>query len=125
MRKVSSTNYLNQQKIESLCDAAFTLSVISGRWKLTILVKLVSGEKKFSMLKELIPDITERILALQLKSLEQSGLILKTIHNEAGKKTSLFSLTTKGLSLLPVIENLASWGAVNNPNNAGQVILGK
>lgn len=122
MRKVSSTNYLNQQKIQSLCDAAFTLSLISGRWKLTILVKLVSGEKKFSALKELIPDITERILALQLKGLEQSGLVLKTLNKDKGKKVGLFSLTTQGLSLLPVIENLASWGAVNNYSNADQLI---
>lgn len=104
MRKESSTNYLNQQELESFCDAAFTLSLISGRWKLTIITALADGERQFSSLKECIPAITERVLALQLKGLEQAGLI---------EKTAGYRLSTRGKSLLPLIDHLAVWGKLN------------
>lgn len=106
MRKTSSTNYLNKEELESFCDAAFTMSLISGRWKLTIITKLANGEKQFSTLKELIPPITERVLALQLKSLEKDGLV---------RKTTVYELTTLGQSLIPVINVMANWGEINKP----------
>jgi len=113
MRKITSTNYINAQTLHGLCDAAYTLSILSGRWKLTLLVKLGEGSKRFSELKTQLPVITERILALQLKELEKSGLILK---KESTVKSKLYNyeLSPLGRSLDQVIQSLSDWGKVNN-----------
>lgn len=113
MKKTTSTNYINAQTLHGLCDAAYTLSILSGRWKLTILVKLGEGNKRFSELKVQLPVITERVLALQLKELEKSGLILK---KESAVKSKLYSyeLSPTGRSLDQVIQSLSDWGKVNN-----------
>ncbi|WP_158275232.1 helix-turn-helix domain-containing protein [Pedobacter sp. HMWF019] len=113
MRKISSTNFRNEQILHELCDAAFTLSVLGGRWKLTILVKLLEGSKRFSDLKATIPAITERVLALQLKSLEKNGLIEKFIDSD---KLPFYTTTNLAQSLEPVIYSLSSWGKMNRPN---------
>lgn len=109
MRKSSSTNYENEQVLHDFCDAAFTLSVLSGRWKLTILVKLMEQDLRFGEIKLMIPEITERVLALQLKNLEQDQLILKIQHT-SDQKAPIYRLSLKGKSLEPVINSLAKWG---------------
>ncbi|MBB6502172.1 winged helix-turn-helix transcriptional regulator [Pedobacter cryoconitis] len=114
MRKTASTNYINEQTLHGLCDAAYTLSVLSGRWKLTLLVKLKEGKKRFSELKDQIPAITERVLALQLKELEKSGLILKQKSTPKGQLYS-YELTSLGISLDQVIQSLSDWGIAHNP----------
>lgn len=112
MRKTSSTNYENEKNLHGLCDAAYTLSLLTGRWKLTILVKITEGKKRFSELKNAIPFITERILALQLKELENSGLIKKEI-SQGTEHLPLYVLTTLGKSLNPVVQSLSDWGKAN------------
>lgn len=109
MRKSSSTNYENEQVLHDFCDAAFTLSVLSGRWKLTILVKLMEQDLRFGEIKLMIPEITERVLALQLKNMEQDQLILKIQHT-SDQKSPIYRLSLKGKSLEPVINSLAKWG---------------
>lgn len=109
MRKTTSTNYENEQVLHGFCDAAFTLSILSGRWKLSILVKLMEQDLRFGALKLRIPEITERVLALQLKNLEKDQLILKT-QTDANHKLPIYGLTPKGKSLELVINSLALWG---------------
>ena len=113
MRKITSTNYINAQKLHGLCDAAYTLSQLSGRWKLTLLVKLREGSKRFSELKGALPAITERVLALQLKQLEKSGLILKQ-ESTLKKKLYTYELSPLGKSMDQVIQSLSDWGKINN-----------
>ncbi|SHG63132.1 winged helix-turn-helix transcriptional regulator [Pedobacter caeni] len=112
MRKTTSTNFENEQQLHEWCTAAFTLSVISGRWKLTILVKLLDQDLKFGELKQAIPGITERVLALQLKNLERDQLILKVADEPNGH---LYRLSPTGRSLEGVINSLSGWGAVHQP----------
>lgn len=109
MRKTTSTNYENEQVLHEFCDAAFTLSVLSGRWKLSILVQLMEQDLRFGALKLMLPEITERILALQLKKLELDGLIEK-IQTREKNNLPVYHLSAKGNSLEPVIRSLAKWG---------------
>lgn len=112
MKKLSSTNFQNQQTLHEFCDAAYTLSLISGRWKLTILTNLQKGTDRFSTLKAAIPFITERVLALQLKELEKCNLIIKKELKES-EKLVFYKLSSAGLKLMPVIESLGDWGREN------------
>ncbi len=112
MRKTSSTNYANEQDLHGYCSASYTLSLISGRWKMTILVQLNEGAKRFSELKANIPLITERMLSLQLKELERDGLL--DIQSAEGQKhISLYGLSALGKSIQKVIHTMADWGIEN------------
>ncbi len=91
------------------CALDVTMHFIGGKWKTVVLWYLRNGRKRFSELKRHIPDITEKMLSLQLKQLEADGFIGKTIYPEVPPRVEYF-LTEAGKTLLPVLEVLARWG---------------
>jgi DNA-binding HxlR family transcriptional regulator len=91
------------------CALDVTMSFIGGKWKSVILWYLRNKTMRFSQLKKQIPDITEKMLSLQLKALEQSGLVKREVFMEVPLKVE-YSLTDFGKSLSPVIESIAKWG---------------
>jgi DNA-binding HxlR family transcriptional regulator len=106
MRKESSTNFENQQTLTDFCNASKTLLLISGRWKLSLLFCLLEHDSRtFSDFKQLLPSVSDRMLALHLKQLTNDFLIVK------GKKEEsvCYSLTEKGKSLKDILADLARW----------------
>lgn len=92
-------------------DAA--MAVIEGRWKGTILCKLMlQGPLRFSELQREIRDVSSRILSKQLKELEEDGMITRVVCDDRKLKVT-YSLTEKGLSIMPMLKELAEWGALN------------
>jgi DNA-binding HxlR family transcriptional regulator len=91
------------------CALDVTMHFIGGKWKTVVLWYLRNGRKRFSELKRHIPDITEKMLSLQLKQLEADGFVGKTIYPEVPPRVEYF-LTDAGKTLLPVLEVLARWG---------------
>ncbi|MCB0431015.1 MAG: helix-turn-helix transcriptional regulator [Flavobacteriales bacterium] len=92
------------------CGIDVTMGFIGGKWKCVVLWYLRKENRRFSELNRLIPDITEKMLSLQLKALESDGLISRKVY---GKKPPLkveYALTEFGRSLLPVIKRINSWG---------------
>ena len=63
----------------TICPVSVTLEIISGKWKGIILYHLFSGNKRFSELKALIEGVTHRSLTLQLRELEEDGIITRTV----------------------------------------------
>lgn len=113
MRKESSTNAINKRKIDHSCGMAYTLNTIGGRWKPAILYRLVrDGKMRYSELRNAIPDVTERILVLQLRELEKDGLIKRMVYAEVPPRVE-YELTEKGMSLQPVLKGLSDWGEAN------------
>lgn len=110
MRKKTSTNYINEEQINASCGMAYTLSVIGGRWKPAILWQLLlNGRIRYSQLKKLLPDISERILVANLRDLEQEFIIKRIVHAEVPPKVE-YELTQLGRSMKPMLEMLSSWG---------------
>ena len=70
---------------------------------------LDNTKRRFSELKEVIPDITDKMLSLQLRALEDDGLVKRTIFPEVPPRVE-YELTKEGQSLLPVLEAMAAWG---------------
>ncbi|WP_353187048.1 helix-turn-helix domain-containing protein [Pseudomonas sp.] len=102
-----------QDEIEAFaCPVAFTVDVIGGKWKSLILFHLMSGTKRFNELRRLIPDITQRMLTLQLRELEIDGVIHREIYREVPPKVE-YSLTELGNSLAPLVSAMREWGAVH------------
>jgi DNA-binding HxlR family transcriptional regulator len=91
------------------CALDITMDYIGGKWKSVVLWYLIKEHKRFSELKRLIPDITEKMLSLQLKQLEKDGLIGRRAFAEVPPRVEYF-LTKEGRSIVPVIEAIALWG---------------
>lgn len=94
------------------CPVAFTVDVIGGKWKSLILFHLMSGTKRFNELRRLIPDVTQRMLTLQLRELEADRVIHREIYREVPPKVE-YSLTELGNTLAPLISAMREWGAVH------------
>eukprot|EP01133_Synstelium_polycarpum_P011871 gene11871-13835_t len=109
MRKLTSRNLENEMAINAGCGMAHTLNLIGGRWKPSILWRLVKETLRYSELKALLPAISERILVLQLRELEKDGLIFRKVYPEVPPKVE-YSLTALGESLKTVLQVLAEWG---------------
>ena len=86
-----------------------TLAIIGGKWKILILYHLCSGTQRFNELRRLLPDITQRMLTLQLRELEDDGIVHREVYPQVPPKVE-YSLTDFGKTLMPVIEVMDAWG---------------
>ncbi|HEV2659048.1 MAG TPA: helix-turn-helix domain-containing protein [Ktedonobacteraceae bacterium] len=91
------------------CPVEATLDVIGGKWKGVVLFHLLPGPQRFSALKRLIPTITQRMLTLQLRELEEDGVIHREIYQQIPPKVE-YSLTEFGKTLEPIVLTLLKWG---------------
>ncbi len=103
------------------CGTAITMSLIGGKWKTIILWYLRHGSTRFSELKRLIPDITEKTLSVQLKSLQADDLITRKVFGTKPPVRVQYTLTPLGKSLIPVIEHITNWGIAFG-NEVGEII---
>jgi DNA-binding HxlR family transcriptional regulator len=86
-----------------------TLKIIGGKWKLLILWNLREGEKRFSELKRLIPEISEKMLIQQLRELEKDAIVHRDVETDVPLKVN-YSFTEYGKSLIPIFQPLCDWG---------------
>ena len=92
------------------CEKELTLSIIGGKWKMLILWYLgKQGTKRFGELRKLIPDITQRMLASQLRELEEDNIIHREVYPVVPPKVE-YSLTKQGESLMPILGAMYEWG---------------
>ena len=97
---------------ESLCTTGFhyTLSLISGKYKMTILYTLMEfGVVRFNEMKKYIRGISYKTLSTTLKELEADGLVHREEYPQIPPKVE-YSLTERGKSLIPILDNLCQWG---------------
>ena len=90
-----------------------SLEIIVGKWKPIILLYLLhGGTKRFGELKKLIPGITQRMLTMQLRELEEEDIILRQVYAEVPPRVE-YSITEYGRSLYPILEQIHEWGAAH------------
>ncbi|MBK8389396.1 MAG: helix-turn-helix transcriptional regulator [Saprospiraceae bacterium] len=92
------------------CAMDVTMEFIGGKWKAVVLWYLKSGTLRFSEIKKRIPDITEKMLSIQLKTLEQDGLIERKVYGVKPPVRVEYSLTEFGKSLSETLNAIAKWG---------------
>ncbi len=98
------------------CGTSLTMRYIGGKWKAVILIQLIE-KKRYSELRKLLPMVTERTISLQLKQLEDDGLIERNVYTSKPPLKVEYSLTDFGKTLIPLLEAMAKWGmetAVSN-----------
>ncbi|GAS81786.1 transcriptional regulator [Paenibacillus amylolyticus] len=88
---------------------AFTQNVLSGRWKYFILWYLKDETRRYTDIKKFLGDLSQGSLTKQLKELENDGVIQRDVYPEVPPRVE-YSLTDKGIKLLPVLEKMADYG---------------
>ena len=95
------------------CPVRNVLSRVGDKWSMLILFTLESHPTiRFKELQRNIPDISQKILTATLKTLEADGLVKREVFPEVPPRVE-YSLTAKGLSVLPLIDNLLTWASDN------------
>jgi DNA-binding HxlR family transcriptional regulator len=84
--------------------------VIGGRWKGVVIYRLLGGKLRFGELRRKLPNCTERMLTVQLRELEEDGLVTRTVYPEVPPRVE-YELTPFGKSLEPILFALREWGA--------------
>ena len=111
----------NMKTPPAQCPVALTARVMSGKWKPRILYVLLQNEKlRFSELRRECPPISDRMLSLELKELEEWGLIDKEVFPVVPPKTE-YTMTTYGRTLDPVMKAMADWAKTMNTTKAEDV----
>ncbi|WP_420840692.1 winged helix-turn-helix transcriptional regulator [Herbaspirillum rhizosphaerae] len=85
------------------------MSLVGGRWRMLIAHFLLDGPKRFNQLRRDIPNISQRMLTLELRALEESGMVLRTVYPEVPVRVE-YALTREGERLKPLLEMLHSFG---------------
>jgi DNA-binding HxlR family transcriptional regulator len=86
------------------------LDILSGKWKLQILLSLSFGKKRFKQIQREIPGLTPKVLSKELKELEMNELITRTVYDTLPVSVE-YQTTSYGTTLHPLINELHKWGA--------------
>ena len=101
------------------CSTSFTMKFIGGKWKAVILIHLIE-KKRYNELRKELPMVTERTISLQLKELEEDGLITRTVHTTKPPLKVDYELTAFGKTLIPLLDAIAKWGK-ETAENRGKI----
>ncbi len=92
------------------CCTSLTMGIIGGKWKTVILFHLIERTLRYNELRKEMPTVTERTLSLQLKTLEEDGIIKRKVYTSKPPLKVEYSLTDFGKTLIPLIQSIAAWG---------------
>ena len=91
------------------CPVETTLTLIGDKWKVLILRDLMPGTKRFGELKRSIGSVSQKVLTAQLREMEASGLLTRTVYPEVPPRVE-YTLTELGKSLKPILDAMWNWG---------------
>ncbi|MBF4471553.1 winged helix-turn-helix transcriptional regulator [Flavobacterium sp. HJJ] len=92
------------------CTVSLAMDLIGGKWKSVILYHLIEGEKRYNELRKEIPIITEMMLSIQLKQLEENNLINRKVTGTKPPLKVIYNLTEFGKTFIPALEKINEWG---------------
>lgn len=94
---------------QSIVAVRDTLYVLSGKWKLPIIIALSNGSKRFKDLQRELQEITPKVLSKELKELELNEFVTRTVY-ATSPVTVEYALTKYSQSLNKIIEEMRVWG---------------
>ena len=109
------------------CPIEELMDMLGGRWKVFILWELIKAPRRSGELRKSIPPITQKVFVEQIRDLEDSGLVKRTIHPSVPPRVE-YEATELGQSLREILKNMCHWssenmGKVRQSRRARQVVL--
>lgn len=89
-------------------DFHHAVELIGRRWSGVILRALLHGATRFSEIRDVIPELTDKMLSARLRELEAEGIVARTVHDEVPVRVE-YGLTEKGRDLSEAIRALSDW----------------
>lgn len=90
------------------CPVALLLQLIGNKWKVLIIRDLLTGTKRFGMLKKSV-GCSQKVLTDNLRMLEEDGIVTRTVYAEIPPRVE-YALSKTGKTLRPVLNAMAAWG---------------
>ena len=91
------------------CPVEVTLLLLSNKWTILILRDLFTGTKRFGELKKSLNGVSQKVLTVNLRSLEEKGIIEREVSPEVPPRVE-YRLTDLGKTLDPIIKSMHDWG---------------
>lgn len=91
------------------CPVCRTAEIVSGKWTLLVIRDLADGSRRFCELERSLEGISPRTLSLRLRALEEQGIVERHTYPEVPPRVE-YALTAKGEALVPLIEDMRSYG---------------
>ena len=91
------------------CPVCRTADIISGKWTLLVIRDLADGNRRFCELERSLEGISPRTLSLRLRALEEHGIVARNTYPEVPPRVE-YALTEKGEALVPLIDDMRSYG---------------
>lgn len=91
------------------CSVEEAMRLLGGRWRLLLVSYLLDGSKRFNELRRLMPGISQRMLTLDLRALEEANLVARTVYPTVPVKVE-YSLTEDGRRLQAVVAVVKEFG---------------
>src|SRR5580704_7169084 len=95
--------------IQFVTRSAWSSAQSFVRWKPAVLEQLFQGTKRFSELKRAITGITQRTLSQQLRELQSTGIVERTVYADTPPRV-VYAITPLGRSLRPLLDAMCHWG---------------
>ncbi len=117
---------IDERVADETCPVCATADVICGKWTMLIIRDLAERSTRFCELERSLAGISPRTLSLRLRALEDEGVVERTTYSEVPPRVE-YSLTQKGQALLPLIEDMRTYGrewlsAAGEPAPGGVVV---
>jgi DNA-binding HxlR family transcriptional regulator len=108
------------KELVSRCPIEEVMQVLSGRWPTLLVYYLQDGTKRFSDLRRDNPTISHKMLTLELRKLEDAGVVQRTQFPGYPLRVE-YDLTEAGQKLVPLLDNLGEWWLQNDEQTGGNL----
>jgi DNA-binding HxlR family transcriptional regulator len=109
MQKKTEEARTHETCTKAMLPVKDALDILSGKWKLQIIISLSFGNKRFSQMAKEITGITDKMLSKELRELEMNELVKRNVYDSVPVVVE-YSMTAYGKTLEKLIEELQQWG---------------
>lgn len=118
MKEKNNADPIRKCSITSILAVNDTMSVLNGKWKLSIITSLSFGKKRFKEIERDLSKITPRMLSKELKDLEANGILTRKVYHTV-PMTVEYELTASGQSFSTVLDAMIICGIQHRENVLG------
>lgn len=104
-----ASTVIDEPVADETCPVCATAEIVCAKWTMLVIRDLADASTRFSELERSLAGISPRTLSLRLRALEEEGIVKRTTYPEVPPRVE-YSLTEKGRALVPLIEDMRTYG---------------